>query len=145
MKWIVFCAATFVICLLLLSGNNDVEPRTTDDLTPVEKEMTVRLHGPGERGNYFSVSHAEGFIGTCFDAKINGVHGFGKFINNGGDPYNLYVYFIRRHSPSGDRNKIADLVNGAVAQVDFRISKCANGYYDQSKELSRFSGSITVG
>lgn len=145
MKWIVFCISTFAVLVFLLSGNSSVEPLATVDLSPVEKQMTVRLQGPGERGNYFSVSHPDGIIGTCFDAQINGVHGFGKFINNGGKPYNLYVYFTRRHSPAGDRDKIAALKKDAVAHVDFRISKCTNGYFDQSKEISRFNGPVTVG
>ena len=83
--------------------------------------------------------------GKCFDAHINNVHGFGQFINDDIDPYNLYVYFIRRHSPSGDRALIKAIVPGTTVSVDFKISKCSNnGYYDNSKKIAHFTGPVTV-
>ncbi len=134
---------------ILVSCQQSSEPEITvpsDTIKPKENRITVKLFGPGDRGNYFKVASDDISIrGKCFDAHINGVYGFGRFILDDDKPYNLWGYFHRRHSPSGDRELIKKIVPGKTVPVDFKISKCGkNGYYDKSEQIANFIGQVTV-
>lgn len=105
----------------------------------------VRLLGPGDRGNYF-VIQAKNFSprGKCFEGKIGGVPGHGTLIYDNHERYNLYVYFLSRHSPKSDRDKIKAITAGKSVRVDLKISKCSKGFYNAQKHIASFAGTVEV-
>lgn len=110
------------------------------------KAVTVRLLGPGERGNYFQV-RAQNFslTGKCFDANINGVKGQGRLISGPNHTYNLFIYFHSRHSPKGDWEALKAIQGGVEVPVEFKVSKCSrNGFYEPSKKIASFYSDVKV-
>ena len=111
------------------------------------KEVSVKLLGPGERGNYFQViSNNFSLSGKCFEGTINGVKGQGTLINGPDHIYNFWIYFYNfRHSPRGDRELLNLVKDDAVVPVSFKVSKCSkNGFYSSSNLIATFDSEVRV-